>query len=117
MHRITLLLILFLLIPDLYIYFMYIVRKTKNIWLRIAHWIPTLLLIAGYFLLMQGIGEMRWLTMHKPSEDWLSVFPVCHPQDHLYDMLVGGATFSLFAALALFTVYGCRVSIGSSQFL
>ena len=57
MHRITLLLILFLLIPDLYIYFMYIVRKTKNIWLRIAHWIPTLLLIAGYFLLMQGIGE------------------------------------------------------------
>lgn len=36
---------------------MYIVRKTKNIWLRIAHWIPTLLLIAGYFLLMQGIGE------------------------------------------------------------
>lgn len=57
MHRITLLLILFLLIPDLYIYFMYIVRKTQNIWLRIAHWIPTLLLIAGYFLLMQGIGE------------------------------------------------------------
>ena len=57
MHRITLLLILFLLIPDAYIYFMYIIRKTKNIWLRIAHWIPTLLLIAGYFLLMQGIGE------------------------------------------------------------
>ena len=44
-------------------------------------------------------------------------FPVCHPQDHLYDMLVGGATFSLFTALAPFTVYGCRVSIGCSQFL
>ena len=57
MHRITLLLILFLLIPDAYIYFMYIIRKTKNIWLRIIHWIPTLLLISGYFLLMQGIGE------------------------------------------------------------
>lgn len=36
---------------------MYIIRKTKNTWLRIAYWIPTLLLIAGYFLLMQGIGE------------------------------------------------------------
>ena len=36
---------------------MYIIRKTKNIWLRIIHWIPTLLLISGYFLLMQGIGE------------------------------------------------------------
>ena len=46
MHRITLLLILFLLIPDAYIYFMYIIRKTKNIWLRIAHWIPTLLLLS-----------------------------------------------------------------------
>ena len=57
MHRITLLLILFLLIPDAYIYFMYIIRKTKNIWLRIIHWIPTLLLISGYFLLLQGIGE------------------------------------------------------------
>ena len=112
MHRITLLLILFLLIPDLYIYFMYIVRKTKNIWLRIAHWIPTLLLIAGYFLLMQGIGEC---TSHRKT-GYLH-FPVCHPQDHLYDMLVGGATFSLFAALAPFTVYGCRVSIGCSQFL
>ena len=38
MHRITLLLILFLLIPDVYIYFVYIVRKTKNT--------PTLLLLA-----------------------------------------------------------------------
>mgnify|MGYP002224278428 CR=1 FL=1 len=31
--------------------------------------------------------------MHKPSETGYLHFPVCHPQDHLYDMLVGGLPF------------------------
>lgn len=60
MHRVTLLLILFLLIPDLYIYFIYIVRKTKNILLRCSYWLPTLLLAAGYiyFIYMTGDNAM-----------------------------------------------------------
>ena len=114
MHRITLLLILFLLIPDAYIYFMYIVRKTKNIWLRIAHWIPTLLLIAGYFLLMQGIGENA-MAHHAQAIGRLAIciFLFAIPKTiFMICSLVG-----LFAALAPFTVYGCRVSIGCSQFL
>lgn len=60
MHRVTLLLILFLLIPDLYIYFIYIARKTKNILLRCSYWLPTLLLAAGYiyFIYMTGDNAM-----------------------------------------------------------
>ncbi|WP_291529546.1 metallophosphoesterase [Bacteroides sp. UBA939] len=54
MHRITLLLILFLFIPDLYIYFLHIARKTKNRWLRIAYWIPTFLLVIGFYIIMNG---------------------------------------------------------------
>ncbi|WP_294585787.1 metallophosphoesterase [uncultured Bacteroides sp.] len=57
MHRITLLLILFLLIPDVYIYFVYIVRKTKNTLLRCSYWLPTLLLAAGYIYLMYLTGD------------------------------------------------------------
>lgn len=57
MHRITLLLILFLLIPDLYIYFVYIIRKTKNRLLRCSYWLPTLLLVAGYIYFMYLTGD------------------------------------------------------------
>ncbi len=57
MHRITLIFILFLLIPDLYIHFVYIVRKTKDKWLRCAYWLPTLLLAAGYVYFMFLTGE------------------------------------------------------------
>lgn len=63
MHRITILFILFLLIPDLYIYFLYIIRKTKNTWLRIGYWIPTILLVISYFILMSDENMMA----HHPS--------------------------------------------------
>lgn len=57
MYRITLIFILFLLIPDVYIYFVYIVQKTKNKWLRCAYWLPTLLLAAGYVYFMFLTGD------------------------------------------------------------
>lgn len=57
MHRITLIFILFLLIPDIYIYFVYIVQKTKNKWLRCAYGLPTLLLMAGYVYFMFLTGD------------------------------------------------------------
>lgn len=57
MYRIILLLVLFLVIPDVYIYFVYIVRKTRNVWLRSLHWLPTLLLLGGYAYFMFFTGE------------------------------------------------------------
>lgn len=56
MYRITLLLLLTLLLPDVYIYFVYIVRKTRNALLRLSYWIPTLLLglLYAYFMYMTG---------------------------------------------------------------
>lgn len=70
MHRITLLLIIALLIPDLYIYLIYIVRKTKRRLFRLAYWVPTILLVAAYIYFVyltggnalahhtQGIGRL-----------------------------------------------------------
>lgn len=57
MHRITLLLILFLLLPDIYVYFIYIVRKTRNTLLRTLYWLPTISLMAGYVYFMFLTGD------------------------------------------------------------
>lgn len=56
MHRITLLLLFTLLLPDVYIYLVYIVRKTRNSLLRLSYWIPTLLLglLYVYFMYLTG---------------------------------------------------------------
>ena len=57
MHRITFLLLFTLLLPDLYIYFVYIVRRTKNTLLRLSYWIPTLLLVILYVYFMYLTGD------------------------------------------------------------
>ena len=48
MHRITLILILCLLLPDMYIYLVYIVKRTRNILWRSVYWLPTVVLVAIY---------------------------------------------------------------------
>jgi len=80
MHRIILILTLFLFIPDIYIYGIYIVKKTRKTILRTAYWLPTTLLAAGYVYFMmltgdnamanhtQGIGRLAIITL-------LIVFP------------------------------------------
>lgn len=57
MHRITLIITLFLLIPDIYIYFVYIVQKTNNKFVRYAYWLPTFLLVAIYLYLIYLTGD------------------------------------------------------------
>ncbi|AVM52142.1 hypothetical protein JN06_02162 [Bacteroides zoogleoformans] len=75
MYRIILILTFFLFIPDIYIYGMYIVKKTRKALLRLAYWIPTTLLVAGYVYFMmltgdnamanhtQGIGRLSIITL------------------------------------------------------
>lgn len=70
MYRITLLLLCFLIIPDAYIYFMYMARRTRSIRLRIAYWIPTTLLLSGYFALMYATGENA-MAHHAQAIGWL----------------------------------------------
>ena len=52
MHRITLILILSLLIPSLYIYFVYLAKRTRNLWWRLLYWLPSLVIIGWYCALM-----------------------------------------------------------------
>ena len=57
MYRITLLLTLVLLIPDVYIYIVHIVRKTKNTWLRLSYWLPSIAILAAYLYFMYLAGD------------------------------------------------------------
>jgi predicted MPP superfamily phosphohydrolase len=63
MHRFLLFVFLIILVPDLYIYCLYVIRKTRRIWLRLLYWLPTLLLAIGYMLLMHGFARNE-LALH-----------------------------------------------------
>ena len=57
MYRITLLLTLVLLVPDVYIYIVHIVRKTKNTWPRLSYWMPSIIILAAYIYFMYLAGD------------------------------------------------------------
>lgn len=70
MHRITLILILFLLLPDMYIYLVYIVKKTRNIVWRSTYWLPTAMLVAIYMYYIYMTGIMPFHIIRKASAGW-----------------------------------------------
>ncbi len=72
MHRITLILILFLLLPDVYIYLVYIVKKTRNIIWRSIYWLPTVVLVAIYVYYIYMTGHNA-LSHHTQSIGRLAV--------------------------------------------
>lgn len=51
LQRLFIFLLLFLILPDVFLYFRYIVRLTKKRWLRCLYWIPDILLTAGLIFL------------------------------------------------------------------
>lgn len=66
MYRIIFSLLLFLLIPDVYIYFIHLVKVCKNRFIRFSYWIPTLLLFVGYGYLI-GLSGNNVLADHTQS--------------------------------------------------
>lgn len=72
MHRIILLLTLFLLLPDLYIYFLYVRQRVQSRGGRFLYWLPTLLLLAGFCALMFLAGSNA-LAHHTQSIGWLGI--------------------------------------------
>lgn len=72
MHRITLILILFLLLPDVYIYLVYIVKKTRNVICRSAYWLPTAVLVGIYLYYIYLTGDNA-LSHHSQGIGRLAV--------------------------------------------
>lgn len=72
MHRITLILILALLLPDMYIYLVYIVKKTRSIMCRSIYWLPTVVLAAIYVYYIYMTGDNA-LSRHPQGIGRLAV--------------------------------------------
>lgn len=72
MHRITLILILALLLPDMYIYLVYIVKKTHSIMWRSIYWLPTVVLAAIYVYYIYMTGDNA-LSRHPQGIGRLAV--------------------------------------------
>lgn len=72
MHRITLILILALLLPDMYIYLVYIVKKTRSIMWRSIYWLPTVMLAAIYVYYIYMTGDNA-LSRHPQGIGRLAV--------------------------------------------
>lgn len=72
MHRITLILILALLLPDIYIYLVYIVKKTRSIMWRSIYWLPTVVLAAIYVYYIYMTGDNA-LSRHPQGIGRLAV--------------------------------------------
>lgn len=72
MHRITLILLLALLLPDVYIYLVYIVKKTRSIIWRSLYWLPTVILVCIYLYFVYMTGDNA-LSRHPQSIGRLAV--------------------------------------------
>lgn len=72
MYRIIYSLLLFILIPDIYIYFVHIIQRTKNKLIRFTYWVPTILLFAGYGFFI-GLSGNNVLSDHSHSIGCLAV--------------------------------------------
>ena len=77
MHRITLILLLALLLPDLYIYLVYIVRRTKNFVRRAAYWLPSAILVLLYLYLIYLTGDNA-LAHHPQAIGRLAIAVMAH---------------------------------------
>ena len=72
MHRIVFILILCLLLPDMYIYLVYIVKRTRNILWRSVYWFPTVVLVAIYVYYIYMTGDNA-LSRHPQGIGRLAV--------------------------------------------
>lgn len=91
LQRLFIFLLLFLVLPDLFIYLRFIIRFTSKWWLRVLYWVPSFLLAAGLLYLVY-FANNAFSERHTQSVGWFSIF------------------FFLFTApkllLALFTALG-----------
>lgn len=73
LQRVFIFLLLFLILPDIYLYLRFIVRLTAKRWLRISYWIPTFLLTVGLLYLVY-FANNTFSEQHTRDIGWFSIF-------------------------------------------
>ena len=73
LQRVFVFLLLLLVLPDVYLYYKYVARRTANCLLRAAYWLPTALLALGLLSLV-GFGNHEHVVERPQAVGWFSVF-------------------------------------------
>lgn len=73
LQRVFIFLLIFLILPDIFLYLRFIVKLTASRWLRILYWIPTFLLTAGLLYLVY-FANNEFSEQHTRDIGWFSIF-------------------------------------------
>lgn len=73
LQRVFVFLLFILVLPDILIYFKYIIRLTKNIYLRCLYWLPSILLLSGVVYLVT-LADSEFFASHVHAIGWFSIF-------------------------------------------
>ena len=73
LQRLFIFLLIFLILPDIYLYLRFIVHLTAKRWLRILYWLPAFLLSAGLLYLVY-FSNNAFAERHTQATGWFSIF-------------------------------------------
>ena len=73
LQRLFIFLLIFLILPDIYLYLRFIVHLTARRWLKILYWLPTFLLSTGLLYLVY-FSNNAFDERHTQDIGWFSIF-------------------------------------------
>ncbi|MDD3037526.1 metallophosphoesterase [Bacteroides sp.] len=73
LQRLFIFLLIFLVLPDIYLYLRFIVKLTSKLWLRLLYWLPCFLLSSGLAYLTY-FGNDPLAEKHTQGIGWFSIF-------------------------------------------
>lgn len=73
LQRLFIFLLIFLILPDVFLYFRFIVRLTTKRWLRFLYWVPDFLLVTGLLYLV-FFANNTFSEQHTQDIGWFSIF-------------------------------------------
>lgn len=73
LQRVFIFLLIFLILPDLFLYLRFIILLTTKRWLRILYWLPSFLLSVGLIYLVYYSND-DFATRHAQGIGWFSIF-------------------------------------------
>ena len=73
LQRLFIFLLIFLILPDIYLYLRFIVHLTARRWLKILYWLPTFLLSTGLLYLVY-FSNNDFAERHTQDIGWFSIF-------------------------------------------
>lgn len=73
LQRLFIFLLIFLILPDVYLYLRFITHLTKRLWLRLLYWTPTVLLTVGLLYLVY-FANNAFSEQHTQGIGWFSIF-------------------------------------------